>query len=244
MIKMHNPRFTPEMTTRNKFSQTPMIVLLSVSIAVVLVQAVSSASPRLAFLAYTIRQQRMIHDRQRVLVRQTNVNQDDSLEGPRKIAFGDGSDEKKERKVGHLIHGAAEIVEQSEKEILEAEMAAAVDAHDCDDSGMEAAAMERAVMMASEMAHEKKQQALHQNDPNYDDSKEQEWNTKHLAHGAAEIHEDTDEEILEAEMAAAFDAHDCDDPGMEAAMMERAVMIALEMAQKKKEEAEHHGEQK
>lgn len=181
----------------------------------------------------------MIHQRKQV--RQTKVNQDDSLEGPWKIAFGDGSDEMRDQQEGHLTHGAADIVEQSDKEILEAEMAAAVDAHDCDDSGMEAAAMERAVMMASEMAHKKKQQALHQNDPNDDDSPEQEWNKRHLAHGAAEIHEDTDEEILEAEMAAAFDAHDCDDPGMEAAVMERAVMLALEMAQKKKEEAEHHG---
>jgi hypothetical protein len=221
-----------------------MIALFTGSIAAVLVQAVSSESPRPAFLAFSSRQLRRIQDRQQVLVRQTNVNQDGSLEGPWKIAFGDPSDEKKEPKEEHLIHGAAEIFEESDKDLFEAEMAAAVDAHDCDDSGMEAAMMERAVMMASAMAHKKKQQALHQRDPCDDDSKEQEWNEKHLAHGAAEIHEDTDEEILESEMAAALDAHDCDDPGMEAAMMERAVMMASEMAHKKKEEAERHGEQK
>jgi hypothetical protein len=61
----------------------------------------------------------------------------------------------------------------------------------------------------------------------------EEWGEKqehHLIHGAKQIHEETDEELLDSEEAAAFDAHDCDDSGMEAAMMERAVIIANEIA--------------
>ena len=44
-------------------------------------------------------------------------------------------------------------------------------------------------------------------------------------------------ELKESEAQAAWDAHDCSDAGMEAAMMERSVMLANEMAHKMKEKA-------
>jgi hypothetical protein len=65
------------------------------------------------------------------------------------------------------------------------------------------------------------------------------WHDKHLAHGAKEIHEETDEEMLESETAAAIDAHDSIDAGMEAAAEERAVMLAAEMAKKFKEKCQN-----
>ncbi len=114
----------------------------------------------------------------------------------------------------HLIHGASAIHEETEEELEESEAQAAWDARGCDDPGMEAACEERAVMLANEMANE-----------------------KHLIHGASEIHEETEEELKESEAQAAWDAHDCDDPGMEAACEERAVMLANEMARKLKEKA-------
>jgi len=55
-------------------------------------------------------------------------------------------------------------------------------------------------------------------------------------HVVFEIHEETTEELLLSEEAAAQDAHDCSDPGMEAAAMERAVMLAAQLAHKKTEE--------
>jgi hypothetical protein len=61
------------------------------------------------------------------------------------------------------------------------------------------------------------------------------WLDQHLAHGAKEIHEETEEEIIESEIAAAIDAHDSIDAGMEAAAEERAVMLAAEMAKRIKE---------
>jgi hypothetical protein len=97
---------------------------------------------------------------------------------------------------------------------------------------MEAACEERAVMLANEMAHKLKEKAAEQSEQEKD-----EWNEKHLIHGASEIHEETEEELKESEAQAAWDAHDCDDPGMEAACEERAVMIANEMAHKLKEKA-------
>ena len=44
----------------------------------------------------------------------------------------------------------------------------------------------------------------------------------------------SEEDIFEAEEAAAFDAHDISDSGVEAAVMERAVMMAYDMMKKKK----------
>lgn len=46
------------------------------------------------------------------------------------------------------------------------------------------------------------------------------------------------QEIFDAEEAAAFDAHDLGDPAMEAAAMERAVMMANSMVRKKRTELE------
>jgi hypothetical protein len=60
------------------------------------------------------------------------------------------------------------------------------------------------------------------------------WQEQHMIHGESEIHEENDYEMLMSEYWAAFDAHDCDDPGMEAAVMERAVMMASEMARARK----------
>jgi hypothetical protein len=37
----------------------------------------------------------------------------------------------------------------------------------------------------------------------------------------------SDQDVFDAEEAAAFDAHDISDPGMEAAVMERAVMVSV-----------------
>jgi aromatic ring-cleaving dioxygenase len=146
----------------------------------------------------------------------------------------------------HLIHGAQEIHEDTDDEVLDAEQAAAWDAHDCTDPGMEAAAGLRAVMMAQEMAHRKRhEQALHpatqpilQTKANDDGTKVVEWNDEeHLIHGAIHIHEETDQEVLDSERDAVWDAHDCSDPGMEAAAEERAVMLANEMAHRLREQA-------
>lgn len=61
------------------------------------------------------------------------------------------------------------------------------------------------------------------------------WNEEHLAHDASEIHEETAAELKESEEAAAWDAHDAPDAGMEAAAEERAVMLAAELVHKMKE---------
>jgi hypothetical protein len=132
----------------------------------------------------------------------------------------------------HLIHGASAIHEETEEELEESEAQAAWDARGCDDPGMEAACEERAVMLANEMAHKLKEKSAKQSE-----QEKNEWNEKHLIHGASEIHEETEEELKESEAQAAWDAHDSDDPGMEAACEERAVMLANEMARKLKKKA-------
>jgi hypothetical protein len=138
----------------------------------------------------------------------------------------------------HLIHGAGEIHEDTDEELRESEMAAAFDAHDCSDPGMEAAMEERALMMAHDMAHQLKEKALQQDKvAESTNNKMENWNAEHLIHGAHELHEETDAELRESEDAAAMDAHDCNDPGMEAAMEEYAVMLARELTHKTKEEA-------
>ena len=65
-----------------------------------------------------------------------------------------------------------------------------------------------------------------------------EYDKEHLAHGLGEVHEETNDELKESEEAAAVDAHDLSDAGMEAAAEERAVMMAAEMTHKLKEEQE------
>jgi len=132
----------------------------------------------------------------------------------------------------HLIHGAKEIHIDTESELKEAEGAAAMDAHDCSDPGMEAVAEERAVMLAQEIAQGMKDKSKHAKN-----AKKNNWNEEHLIHGAKEIHIDTESELKEAEEEAAMDAHDCSDPGMEAVAEERAVMLAQELAQTLKDQA-------
>mmetsp|Transcript_28760 Transcript_28760/g.60054 ORF Transcript_28760/g.60054 Transcript_28760/m.60054 type:complete len:152 (+) Transcript_28760:141-596(+) len=106
--------------------------------------------------------------------------------------------------------------ENDDNDFYDAEDAAAFDAHDLSDAGMEAAAMERAVMMAEEF---KKQPKSVKDSPKIDGQ------TKSIfRHGLDE----SDEEFSEAEEEAAFDAHDLSDAGMEAASMERALMMAEE----------------
>jgi hypothetical protein len=139
----------------------------------------------------------------------------------------------------HLIHGASEIHEETEEEIRESEMAAAFDAHDCSDPGMEAAMEEGSLMTAQYYAHQlKEKNDLHKGSAAEPiKNKVKSWNEEHLIHGAHEIHEETDDELRESEDAAAYDAHDSIDSGMEAAMEERAVMLARELAHKMKEQA-------
>jgi len=91
-------------------------------------------------------------------------------------------------------------------------------------------------MMASDMAHKMKEDASTANKMDRP-SKQEIWGNEHLIHGAKQIHEETNAELLDSEEEAAIDAHGCDDPGMEAAMMERAVMMASDMAHKMKKEA-------
>ena len=134
-----------------------------------------------------------------------------------------------------MSHGAKEIHEETDDELEESEEAAVWDAFDCaSDPGMEAASEERAVMMANEMAHKMKEKAEHP-----ESKKDIEWNKEHLIPSAKALHVETDEELKESEDQAAWDAHDCDDPGIEAAMSEYSVMLANEMARKMKEKAEH-----
>jgi len=154
-------------------------------------------------------------------------------ETPWQLAFS--KDDSSSWEEEHLIHGSKEIHEETDEELKEAEEMAAWDAHDASsDPGMEAASEERAVMLAHEIAHKLKEKAQHA------EEKKDEWNEEHMIHGAQDIHEETDEELKESEEAAVWDAYDsASDPGMEAAMMERSVMLANEMAHKMKEKAEH-----
>mmetsp|Transcript_7502 Transcript_7502/g.10167 ORF Transcript_7502/g.10167 Transcript_7502/m.10167 type:complete len:389 (-) Transcript_7502:634-1800(-) len=116
-------------------------------------------------------------------------------------------------------------------DIYEAEEAAAIDAHDVSDPGMEGAAMERSVMMAQEMfaeeknrsheAHAKAEKASHKsNIPNS---------------SLSDLEPGDVDDLVEAEEAAAIDAHDVSDPGMEGAAMERAVFLAQELIAQKRE---------
>ena len=130
-----------------------------------------------------------------------------------------------------LAHNIGEVHEETLSELQESEDAAAWDAHDCDDEGMEAAAEERAVMIAAEMMHKMKEQKKS------DGGKTDNWNNEHLAHGVADVHEENAQEMLDSEDAAAWDAHDCSDAGVEAAAEERAVMLAAEMTNRLKDSA-------
>jgi hypothetical protein len=105
---------------------------------------------------------------------------------------------------------------------------------------MEAAAEERAVVLAAELARDKVGgEKLQAGEARRDaGGRSATHDGEHLARTAAEIHEETDQELFESEQAAAVDAHDASDPGVEAAAEERAVMLAAEMAHEIKEKAE------
>lgn len=127
-----------------------------------------------------------------------------------------------------------QIVEQMmtlhshDDDLRQAEDDAAFDAHDCPDAGMEAAAEERAVMMAESM-HLKPKHEIHAEQTS---SADEAVPAPHIS-----MEKVGNAELEQAEEDAAYDAHDCSDAGMEAAAEERAVMMAYEMAEKKKEEA-------
>ena len=127
-----------------------------------------------------------------------------------------------------------QIVEQMltlhshDDDLRQAEDDAAFDAHDCPDAGMEAAAEERAVMMAESMHLRPKHEIHAEQTPSADEAVP----APHISMEKVE-----NAELEQAKEDAAYDAHDCSDAGMEAAAEERAVMIAYEMAEEKKEEA-------
>jgi len=114
--------------------------------------------------------------------------------------------------------------------LFDSEEAAAIDAHDLNDPGLEGAAMERAVMLAEEYKEQqlKKKEMDRRNEPCVGGAA--------LINSLEEQHAEvrktaftTDEDsLLDAEDAAAIDAHDLSDSGLEAAAMERAVMLAEE----------------
>ena len=127
--------------------------------------------------------------------------------------------------------------------LFDAEEAAAIDSHDLSDPGLEAAAMERAVMLAEEY---KQQQLKKKGDMERRRSSELCVGGAALIRSLDEQHDKVreanmstdDESLFEAEEAAAIDAHDVNDSGLEAAAMERAVMMAEEFKEqqmKKKE---------
>ena len=165
---------------------------------------------------------------------------------------------------------------KSDDTLFDAEEAAAIDAHDVSDPGVEGAAMERAVIMAAEFKEEqqKNTDVEHEHDMTsfFDKSKtllrdfmrrklnrdmmkveDVEANFAHdLSDIAAMEHanevvllDDEDDitdvndiSLFDAEEAAALDAHDVSDAGVEGAAMERAVIMAAEFKkqqQKKKE---------
>jgi hypothetical protein len=139
-----------------------------------------------------------------------------------------------------ILRATSKFHDETEEEARESATAAAFDAHDCSDPRVEAVMEQRAHMMAQDMAHRLKEKALQQESVAESIKIKMEnwsWNEEHMIHGAHEIHEETDAELRESEDAAAIDAHDCSDPGMEAAMEARAVMLAIEFAHKMKEQA-------
>ncbi len=131
---------------------------------------------------------------------------------------------------GQLSHDAA----AGEDSLFDEEEAAVIDAHDISDPGMEAAAMERAVMLVAEYKEQQmKKNAL--KDHSISMSKPCIGGTA-LAKALDDQYKDVstedivndEESLLDDEEAAAIDAHDVSDPGLEAAAMERAVMLAAE----------------
>ena len=108
-----------------------------------------------------------------------------------------------------------------DESLFEAEEAAAFDAHDVSDAGMEAAAMEAAVIIAADL----KEHPLEKEKA----SKEEKPHDPIVGKVHMLPREEEDAELLDAEDAAAYDAHDVSDAGMEGAAMERAVIMAEEL---------------
>eukprot|EP00977_Amphora_coffeiformis_P009756 scaffold2246_cov162-Amphora_coffeaeformis.AAC.15 len=138
----------------------------------------------------------------------------------------------------HVAQGIDAVHEEDATELRESEELAMWDAHDAPDAGMEAAAEEWAVMLAAELTHQLKTntKTTSQNNNN-NKQKKDDWNEAHLAHGVTDLHEEDPDELWASEEAAAVDAHDAPDAGIEAAAEERAVMLAAELARTLKEKA-------
>jgi len=140
---------------------------------------------------------------------------------------------------------------------FDAEEAAAVDAHDVSDAGIEGAAMERSVIVADELIHElqskrKEDAAMLENAKIMGEELIKELQTSRKE-GAATVEnanaisaenngaKDADATLFDAEEAAAVDAHDVSDAGIEGAAMERSVIVAdeliRELQSKRKEDA-------
>lgn len=117
----------------------------------------------------------------------------------------------------------------SHQDLFDSEEAAAVDAHDISDPGMEAAAMERSAMLAEKMIKEMKNAKKKTHPVEAPRRSDGNRGRLHL-HKSILAHED----LYNAEEAAYVDAHDVSDAGMEAAAMERAVMLADDILKKKK----------
>eukprot|EP00557_Chaetoceros_sp_GSL56_P003709 CAMPEP_0176493872 /NCGR_PEP_ID=MMETSP0200_2-20121128/9777_1 /TAXON_ID=947934 /ORGANISM="Chaetoceros sp., Strain GSL56" /LENGTH=353 /DNA_ID=CAMNT_0017891557 /DNA_START=1209 /DNA_END=2267 /DNA_ORIENTATION=+ len=127
----------------------------------------------------------------------------------------------------HFSFRIISLIQSSHQDLYDSEEEAAFDAHDLSDAGMEAAAMERAVMMANNLKLPKKTETKTKADQG----------TKEKVRTEANIQPSGDHQNLyEAEEEAAFDAHDLSDAGMEAAAMERAIMMANNLLRKKREE--------
>ena len=168
--------------------------------------------------------------------------------------------------------------QQSDETLFDAEEAAAIDAHDVSDAGVEGAAMERAVIMAAEFKEEQ-QKKIEVEDEHmtsfFDKSKtllrdfmrrnlnrdmmkvkDAEANFAHdlsdiaaMEHANEVLLLDDEEEnditdindmsLFDAEEAAALDAHDVSDAGVEGAAMERAVIMAAEFKKQQQKEKEN-----
>jgi len=145
-----------------------------------------------------------------------------------------------------LSHDAA----AGDDSLFDDEEAAAIDAHDISDPGVEAAAMERAVMLAAEYKEEQmKKNTL--KDHSISTSKPciggaalvKALNDQYKDVSTEDIMND-EESLLDDEEAAAIDAHDVSDPGLEAAAMERAVMLAAEYKEEQMKKNQRQQKQK
>jgi len=154
----------------------------------------------------------------------------------------------------HVARGLDDVREPGVDDMLESEDLAAFDAHDALDAGMEAAAEERAVMMAASILHDMKVSSSskvatttatttsikmssfkrQQQHDNSNDGEDGEWNRIHVARGIASVHEEDDTELRESEESAAWDAHGAPDAGMEAAAEEWGVMLAADLTHRSK----------